>query len=214
MIKQLIFDCDGVLVDTEIVAATVMVNKLTGLGIEITVDHYLKTYTGSTFSGIFKENLKDISANDLHELVSFCEKEVYASLKPISGMTDLVKKIAIPKAVVSNSYLWQVKQALEVTGLKNEMSFYCSAEEVDRPKPYPDVYLLAAERAGCKPEQCLVIEDSKSGVTAAVAAGMKVIGFAGGSHILTGHDLVLKEKGAIEVANSANQLLPIISSYL
>lgn len=214
MIKQLIFDCDGVLVDTEIVAANVMVNKLALLDVNITVDYYLKTYTGSTFSGIFKENLKGLSQSELKQLVIECEEAVYDELKPIEGMTSLVKSLALSKAVVSNSYLWQVEKALNVTGLKSYMDFYCSSEEVEYPKPKPDVYLLAAKRAHCEPHECLVVEDSKSGVTAAVSAGMQVIGFTGGSHIRPGHASALKEKGAIEIAESANQLLPLIENFI
>lgn len=214
MFKQLIFDCDGVLVDTEIVAANVMVKKLTQFDVKITVDHYLKTYTGSTFSGIFKENIKNLSANDLALLVKGCEEEVYEELKPIKGMSQLVKSLKIPKAVVSNSYLWQVKKALEVTGINTNIDFYCSSEEVEFPKPSPDVYLLAAKRAGCTPEECLVVEDSKSGVSAALSAGMNVIGFTGGSHVTKDHGRLLKEKGAIDVADSADQLLPIINKLL
>lgn len=214
MIKQIIFDCDGVLVDTEIVAANVMIKKLASYDIDITVNYYLNTYTGSTFSGIFKENIKNLSPKELQKLVTDSEIAVYEELKPIKGMSDLVKSIKLPKAVVSNSYLWQVEKALTVTGLKDSMDFYCSSEEVKFPKPQPDVYLLAAERANCNPNECLVIEDSKSGVTAAISARMNVIGFTAGSHITPGHDQLLKEKGAIDTANSADQLLLLINKFI
>ncbi len=214
MIKQVIFDCDGVLVDTEIVAAQVMVDKLSSLGIEITTDHYFKTYTGSTFSGIFKALLPHAAPSDIHDLVTFCEHAVYENLVPITGMPEIVKSLKTPVAVVSNSYLWQVDKAMRITGLEDVIKGRFSSEQVAHPKPAPDVYLYAAKQLHCHPDECLVIEDSKSGVSAAVAAGMEVIGFTGGSHIQPGHAEQLIKKGAIETASSAAQLLLLINKML
>lgn len=214
MIKQVIFDCDGVLVDTEIVAAKVMVDKLSSMGVDITIDHYFKTYTGSTFSGIFRELLPQVPSDEIRTLVEYCEHSVYEKLIPIKGMPELVKMIKLPAAVVSNSYLWQVNKAMQTIGLDQTITSRFSSEMVAKPKPAPDVYLYAAEHLNSKPEECLVIEDSKSGVIAAVAANMQVIGFTGGSHIQPGHVNALKQKGAIETASSANQLLLLINEIV
>ncbi len=214
MIKQIIFDCDGVLVDTEIVAAKVMVKKLRELGIDITADHYFQTYTGSTFSGIFKSLLPELSSDKLAEIVQSCEHDVYKNLMPIAGMPELVKSINLPKAVVSNSYLWQVNKAMAAIGLEDDIKDRFSSEMVSRPKPAPDVYLHAANTNGYSPEECLVIEDSVSGVMAAVSAGMKVVGFTGGSHTQAGHKEALIKKGAVKTATSADELLLVINNML
>jgi len=213
MIKQLIFDCDGVLVDTEIVAARVMVSVLAEHNVQITVDHYLKTYTGSTFSGIFR-SLLDTSDEKIRELVEYCEKTVYEQLVPIEGIKGVVDAIELPKAVVSNSYLWQVNKALQVTQLDDHFPQRFSAQQVEKAKPAPDVYLLAAQTTGFRPEECLVVEDSKTGVTAAHSAGMNVIGFAAGSHIQPGHAEALKEKGAILTVDSPKALLLAIKDFI
>ncbi|MTI22730.1 HAD family phosphatase [Fulvivirga sp. RKSG066] len=211
MIKQIIFDCDGVLVDTEITAAQVVIDTLAEYNIPLTKDEYLKKYTGSTFSGTFKKLLSNLSIEQIHDIVERCERRVYEELQPIKGMAEVVSSLSLPVAVVSNSYLWQVDKALKVSGISESIANRYSSEQVENPKPAPDVYLLAAERTGYNPKECLVIEDSKSGVTAASAAGMTVIGFLGGSHIINGHGEALKEKGAKLTASTPQELLLLIN---
>ncbi|MBL6449000.1 HAD family phosphatase [Fulvivirga sp. 29W222] len=213
MFKQLIFDCDGVLVDTEIIAAEVMTKAFTQFDIHITVEEYLTTYTGKTISSIFNsllspEQLQNISLKDFtHQ----CDVDIYNQLRPVKGMQKVVRSLPFPKAVVSNSSLWQVKKAVKHIGLEdifNERLF--SSEMVSNPKPFPDIYLHAAKNLGISPELCLVVEDSKSGVKAAVEAGMTVIGFTGASHIRNGHGEILLEIGANHVASSPEELNALI----
>lgn len=214
MFKQVIFDCDGVLVDTEIVAAKVVIDKLSAYDISITMEEYLKTYTGSTFSGTFRQLLPHISDHEIENLVNYAEVTVYDQLQPIKGMPDLVRQLNVPVAVVSNSYLWQVKKALEFLSLSNKVKQYFSAEQVERPKPFPDVYHLARQKTGYTAKEIIVVEDSKTGVEAAVSAGLTVIGFTGASHITNGHDQALKEKGATHIASSAHELLHLLDDLL
>ncbi|MDX1628833.1 MAG: HAD-IA family hydrolase, partial [Fulvivirga sp.] len=201
-------------VDTEITAAEVVVKKLGRHGVDITVAHYLNTYTGSTFSKTFAALLNNITSTERDQLVLTCEKQVYESLKPIEGMASLVKSLQLPVAVVSNSYVWQIEKALKLLDLNNTINHIFSAEMVANPKPAPDVYLLAAQKCDVAPEACLVVEDSKSGVKSAVSAGMQVIGFCGGSHIRPGHDEELKKLGAKYVTQDANTLLLMIQKIL
>jgi len=209
-----IFDCDGVLVDTEIVAAKVAVQNLQKYDVEISIEEYISTYSGSITSLVFKKLLPQIDEQKLNTMVEGFEVEVYNSLVPITGMKEVIQNISLKKSVVSNSRLWQVEKAMKITGLGQYFSHLFSSEMVPNPKPHPDVYLLAAETNKVDPKECLVIEDSKSGVTAALSAGMNVIGFIGGSHILEGHDKELLKKGVASVANNPQKLLREIKQLI
>lgn len=213
MIKHVIFDCDGVLVDTEIVAANRVTAVLKNHGIDMSMEYYINNYTGKLLSDIYRK-LLDLGEAEVKQLVHETDHAIYEDLVPINGMQEVVAQIPHNKSVVSNSALWQVKKALAVTSLTSYFNSQFSAEMVKNPKPAPDVYLLAAETNNVQPGECLVIEDSISGVQAAVSAGMKVIGFTGASHIREGHDLKLKEKGAIETASSPDQLLLTIRGFI
>ncbi|GAA0189824.1 HAD family hydrolase [Fulvivirga kasyanovii] len=213
MFKQLIFDCDGVLVDTEIIAAEVMTKAFAQCDIHVTVEDYLTTYTGKTISSIFNSLLspEQLQQINLKEFTHQCDVDIYDQLRPVKGMQDVVRTLPFPKAVVSNSSLWQVKKAVKHIGLEdifNEKFF--SSEMVPNPKPWPDIYLHAAKTLEVSPEHCLVVEDSKSGVKAAVDAGMTVIGFTGASHIRNGHGEILLEIGASHVASNPDELKTLI----
>ncbi len=208
-IEQIIFDCDGVLVDSEIVAAEVMVPLLNSLGEKITLDYYLSTYSGKTFKGIFENLTLDVRIN-LEMLIKNVEEKVYQSVRPIVGMPNLVKKIELPKAVVSNSGMQQIEAALRATDLLNDLSNRYSSSMVTQPKPSPEVYLHAANKLQVDVSNCLVIEDSISGATAALTAGMQVIGFCGGSHITKSHGDKLKQLGVHFLASDAHELEHLI----
>ncbi len=213
-IKKVIFDCDGVLVDSEIVAAEVVTRELSALGMDIEVNHYLANYSGKTFRDILV--LLDIELPyPIAEFIAKAEQLVYEHIRPIEGIHDVLNGIALEKAVVSNSYLEQVRKSIESIGIADHFGNRCfSASMVEKPKPSPMVYQLAAKTLGVHPEECLVIEDSKSGVTAASNANMNVIGFCGGSHILDGHDEELTILGAKKVAMNTTELSSIIATFL
>lgn len=216
MIKQVIFDCDGVLVDTEIIAAEIMVDLLSDLSIQIDTHQYIQEFTGKTFSDIMQYfNVNSIPGKDIESLAKQSEHAIYDHLREIPGMPELVQSLDLPVAVASNSNLWQVKKALQFLQLEDTIGeAFFSAEMVASPKPSPDVYLLAAEKTGQAPAQCLVVEDSTSGVRSALSAGMEVIGFCGASHILPGHAEKLAELGASSIAHDAKELKSILSSRL
>ncbi|MEM9858303.1 MAG: HAD family phosphatase [Bacteroidota bacterium] len=204
--KQLIFDCDGVLVDTEIVAAKVMTELLQSYGIDIDTKDYIQKFTGKTFTTIFESFNLD-PKRDIQEIAKSIEQKIYANLREIPGMSDLLLAQHLPVSIVSNSATWQVKKALQFLGIEKRIgSSYFSSEMVPRPKPYPDIYLKAAEYHDVVPGECLVIEDSISGATAALTAGMPVIGFCGASHIQTDHAEKLYEIGVSRVAFDAAEL--------
>lgn len=216
MIKQLIFDCDGVLVDSEIIAAQVMVDSLNQYGIPITTAYYLEYCTGKTFTGI-KSSLSDQFGIPLPEdfTKSVTEKmEIVISdqLNPVVGVSDLLDQIiSRPKAVVSNSDLDQINVSLTQTRISHHFGLNIfSAEQVVNAKPSPEVYLYAADILKVQPKDCLVVEDSISGATSALAAGMNVVGFLAGRHITEGHDDRLRNIGVEKMAYSSRELKEII----
>ncbi len=204
-IKQIIFDCDGVLVDTEIVSAEVMVNLLKSLGQKIEIKYFLSAYTGKTFRTIFEDMAIDPRV-DMDMLIKNVEERVYEDVRAIDGMPELAARVDLPKAVVSNSNLWQIEKALTATGLLEIFEHRYSSSMVSKPKPSADIYLYAAKNLGVSPSNCLAIEDSISGCTSALSAGMNVIGFGGGQHIDDNHRKELTRLGVPFIANSADEL--------
>ena len=130
-------------------------------------------------------------------------------------MPELVLDIQQPVAIASNSANWQVEKAIDHLGLVEKVgSNYFTSEMVNRPKPFPDVYLKASEQTGVAPEHCLVIEDSISGAKSALGAGMYVIGFCGGSHITADHHYRLRDLGIERIANNSSELRVLLQEYL
>jgi HAD superfamily hydrolase (TIGR01509 family) len=212
-IEQIIFDCDGVLVDSEIVAAEVMVPVLKSLGQIIEIPYYLSNYSGKTFRTIFNDI--DIDTRiDIDLLIKNIEERVYRDIKAVEGIANVIKGLNLPMAVVSNSSMDQINTALTATNLGLHFNDLFSSNMVKNPKPSSDIYLYAAKKLSRNVKECLVIEDSKSGVTAALGAGMHVIGFCGGKHILKSHADELKELGVHYVAHNAIELQSIIGSII
>ena len=183
--KYFLFDCDGVLVDTEFTAATKMTQALNNLGVDLSIEYYLKNLSGTTFSSIvhryFNNTLSPIEVQGITDLV---EDEVAEEVKLIDGVNELLLNLSVGKSVVSNSSVRTVEHALKVTGIKRHFSSKIfSSDLVKNPKPAADIYLLAIAVLGYKVSEIIVIEDSISGAKAAISAGLKVIGFTGGSHI-------------------------------
>lgn len=216
MIKHILFDCDGVLVDTEITAAQVMVEAMQKKGADISVNYYLQNLSGSTFSVIlntyFGSSFNGVAKKDF---INVLEQQIVENVEAISGVSDLLDSIPIPKSIVSNSEIWQVKKEIEKTHIDHFFTGHIfSSELVANPKPAPDVYKLAVKELGLNNDELLVVEDSLTGAKAALAAGLKVIGFSGASHILPGHDSKLLALGVSEVASSMEELGVIINKII
>jgi HAD superfamily hydrolase (TIGR01509 family) len=179
----IIFDCDGVLVDSEAISAKVFQEMILELGAEIDFETVLEQITGTSM----KENLAFFAQNIDGELPASFEtdfrKRSYEAfktdLKPIKGIHDLLNKIKIPIGVASSGPVEKIRLNLTTTNLihffgKNIFSSY----EIGSWKPDPEIYLHAAKVMGFKPEECAVIEDSLPGIQAAKAGGFDVFGFA------------------------------------
>lgn len=209
--KLFISDCDGVLIDSEILAAQMMVEHLQTFGVHIELNNYLRTWSGMTFSSIMRALSQQHGFSlppDFVEVITQ-KHEAYAAqhLQAIAGVKEAYAQIDLPKAVVSNSLLWQVKHAVEFVEMQEVFGKHLfSSEMVTHPKPAPDIYLHVAAQFGLKPEEIIVVEDSKSGAKAAVDAGMHVIGFTGASHILDDHADRLREIGVKAVVNKMADL--------
>lgn len=192
----IIFDCDGVLVDSEAISAKVFQEMIFELGTEIEFETVLEQITGTSM----KENLQFISEiinGDLPaEFETEFRKRSYEAfktdIKPINGIPDLLKKIKVPVGVASSGPVEKIRLNLTTTNLihffgENIFSSY----EIGSWKPNPQIYLHAAKKMGFKPEECAVIEDSLPGIQAAKAGGFDVFGFASEKN-----KILFKEAGA------------------
>ena len=215
-IKHILFDCDGVLVDTEYVAAHKMCEALNQHGASVDIDHYHKVHSGTTFSAILEHYFgNSMSSEAKSDLMNHVEAQVAKSVKAVNGISQLLNSLAINKSVVSNSSIATVEHALKTTGMSEYFdNRIFSSEQVKRAKPAPDLYLFALNSLNLSREEILVVEDSRTGAQAAVAAGLKVVGFTGASHILPGHSDKLLEIGVIDVAEDALSLEKILVSML
>lgn len=208
--KHIIFDCDGVLIDTEIVAAEVTVDWLSSEKVNISVEEFIIQHTGKTFTNIINQlkaegHLK--ASLKTEAIVPLLDEQIKAKVRPIFGISDLLTQISTPKSVVSNSAAHYVTEALEKIGASHHFeNRVFSAEMVAQAKPSPLVYLLAIDTIQIPREEIIVVEDSFTGVQAALAARLTTIGFLGGSHIQPGHGEKLKQLGVFDLANNHEEL--------
>ena len=212
-----IFDCDGVLVDSEIVAARVEAEMLREAGHDITAEELAERYAGLTFRDILIRIEEEAQMLFKASLIDHAEARVDERLrkevKPISGVAEVLASLSLKKCVCSNSSEHRIAAMLERTGLGRFFEgviFSSLATPSKRPKPAPDVFLYAAEKMGAEPARCIVIEDSVHGITGARAAGMRVIGFTGASHTSPGHANMLMEAGAETSIHHMADLKPTI----
>ncbi|EIM75660.1 hypothetical protein A33O_07540 [Nitratireductor aquibiodomus RA22] len=217
--ELVIFDCDGVLVDSEIIASRVEARVLTQAGFEITPEELASRYAGLTFKDILlsiEENADaPLQATLIDQAESEVDKKVRKEVKPLEGVHEAVAAVTMPKCVCSNSSYERVEAMLSRTRLLPFFKdhIYSSLETPSRqPKPAPDVFLYAAEKMGAAPGRCFVIEDSVHGIAGARAAGMRVIGFTGGAHIQPGHADLLMEAGAETVIHRFQDLAGVIEA--
>ena len=210
-VQCVIFDCDGVLVDSEILANRTALQMLQPFGFTMSWQDY-----GSSFAGKIEEDILRIIQEEYGidlppdfnvQLRRAIDHRLDHELQPIAGMKEVVAAVALPRAVVSNSRLARVAASLKMAGLAKAFGDNVFAVDlVARPKPAPDLYLYAARQLDTEPAACLVVEDSASGVTAAHRAGMPVIGFLAASHIPPGHADTLRAAGAYTTAVTAAEL--------
>jgi HAD superfamily hydrolase (TIGR01509 family) len=216
MISHVIFDCDGVLIDSEKISMAVDMALLAQNGIHLTEAEMYLRFVGPTFEDMVAELEREYKTTlppDLSARKDGMMLELYRrDLKPVPGVIPMLRKLALPKSIGTNGPRDRALEALRITGLApffgDRLTTY---EDVKNPKPAPDVYQLAAQRAGLTPAHCLVVEDSVTGATAALAAGCKVIGFTGVAHEPLAKARELKELGVSHVIHDMGELLDAIS---
>lgn len=214
-----IFDCDGVLIDSEIISAIVTAEILNDEGIAMTAEEVT-----SRFAGLASGEMEAILSEETGLPVSGRIKERIQAefdrrivhVKAVPGVAELLDTLDGPRCVGSNADSAYLKKALTSAGLYDRFKPYVfSASEVGtrKGKPDPNVFLHAAQELGVAPSDAIVIEDSFAGVSAAVRAGMRAIGFTGGAHSWPGHAEALMEAGAETVVRRHSDILAVIEAF-
>jgi len=216
-IELLICDCDGVIVDSEIVSERLMQHALSVYAPAEEVAGLLSNAFGLTSLDIVKLAEQrfgvSIPASLTIEVRRRSEALLASETPIITGVREALEAIELPLAVASNSRLHCVETVLRRAGLSERVGGHVScAEMVALPKPAPDVYLHAAASRHTEPARCLAIEDSTTGVRAALAAGMRVIGFIGASHIPLGHADTLHRLGVTAIIERMEQLPAMVAA--
>lgn len=202
----IIFDCDGVLVDSEILAARIDAGLLTEAGYAVTAAEVAHRFAGLTTERIFALAGEALGRPIPEAVRRRAEQEtdrlLAAEVEAVAGAHAMLDRLEGPRCICSNSRPERLRVSLGRTGLWERFRPYVfSAREVGdgRGKPAPDVFLHAARVLETAPAEAVVVEDSVPGVQGAVAAGMRVVGFTGGAHSWPGHGEALMDAGAVTV---------------
>ena len=192
MISLVIFDCDGVLIDSEIISTTVLVEELARHGIAIEMSHVLEHFIGHPYA-VVAGKIAAIAGAPLPDTFERSYRarllqRFEAELRPMPGIVDVLDALSVPYCAATSSSPERAHHSLRAAGLAERFGdrIY-TISMVARPKPAPDLFLHAAAAMGAEPRQCLVIEDSDLGIAAAQAAGMIAWQFTGGSHYAASH---------------------------
>lgn len=183
-----IFDCDGVIVDSELMSAAVLMQLMADDGMGISMETFRQDFLGRSFASASaqcrKRFGKPLADSFLPRYKSRLLAEMRDKLQPIAGIADVLANMSCPFCLASSSSPERIKVSLEATGVARFFEGRCfSSVQVANGKPAPDLFLFAAEQMGLCAARSLVVEDSEMGVRAARAAGAGVWHFLGGSHL-------------------------------
>jgi len=214
----IIFDCDGVLVDSEVISCRVHAEVLTRHGYPITAEQVFARFLGRSALAANREVEAELGRalpDDFDaQLKAALFDEFTVSLQAVPHVAEALAAIATPVCVASSGTPDKIRTSLTHTGLLPRLAPHIfSATQVAHGKPAPDLFLFAAAQMGAAPGRCLVVEDSVPGVTAARAAGMTAFGFAGGSHCRAGHTEALIAAGARAGFDDMRQLPEMIRKF-
>ena len=196
-----IFDCDGVLVETEPLATQLFVQMFAEYGFQLSYEECLRKFAGAVIPERLEVTAQALNWTPPADFLSMFDQRIIPlterELKTVPHIHDLIESISVPICVASNGSRDEITLRLKLAHLTQRFgSAIFSGVEVPHPKPAPDVFLAAAKAFNTSPARCIVIEDSTLGVTAAVRAGMKVYG-----HAAVTSSEALREAGAIPFAN-------------
>jgi HAD superfamily hydrolase (TIGR01509 family) len=213
-----IFDCDGVLVDSEVIASRIFAACLCEAGIELTVEQAMAFGVGKSATtlgaAVEQEFGRPLPPDFVERMRARVMTAFTGELKAVDGVDRLLSTLTLPRCVASNSHIDRVRHALTATHLLSHFDPHIyTAAMVERGKPAPDLFLFAAARHGVAPDQCLVVEDSLSGVAAALAAGMPVAGFVGASHCQPDHGTTMRHAGCVEVFMRMQELAEFLGVW-
>jgi HAD superfamily hydrolase (TIGR01509 family) len=214
----LICDCDGVLIDSESIAGRMLVQEIEALWPGVDAEPIVTPLLGLRIETVLLRTAETLGRSLDTAQIDAIRVVVEASAveaPSVDGIAAALSAIALRKACASNSFTSYVEAVLSRTGLVRFFGerIFC-ADTVANPKPAPDVYLAAARTMRVAPGRCLVVEDSVTGVTAAAAAGMTVLGFVGGGHASEGQIDALKRAGASVVFDEMGQLPALVEQWL
>lgn len=211
--RLVIFDCDGVLVDSEVISNEILARALSAEGLPTTLAEARKAYQGRLLAEIVREAEARLGHSLPADWLARYERDRAAvfrrELRAVPGAAEAVAAFSaagVEVCVASQGKLEKIRLSLELTGLRDlfpERALF-SAELVARGKPHPDLFLHAASTIGAHPSECLVVEDSPSGVIAASAAAMRVFGYAADS------DPAALERAGAELLWSLAELPPLL----
>ena len=210
-----IFDCDGVLVDSEVISCRAHAETLTRHGYAITAEQVLDRFLGRSM----RQSVLEVETELGRSLPDDFHAQVYAeifrsfavSLEATPHIEETLAAMSLPVCVASSGPPEKISASLNRVGLYDRFAPHIfSAVQVKHGKPAPDLFLFAAAQMQAAPARCLVIEDSLAGIAAAVAAGMTVLGFHGGSHCRPGHGDTLCAAGAIATFGDMRKLPGLI----
>jgi HAD superfamily hydrolase (TIGR01509 family) len=214
-VDLIIFDCDGVLVDSEVISCRAHAETLTRHGYPITADQVLERFLGHSM----RQATLEVEAELGRSLPDDFHSQVYAeifrlfasSLEATPHIRETLAQIALPVCVASSGPPEKISASLNRVGLYDRFAPHIfSAVQVRNGKPAPDLFLFAAEQMRIAPARCLVIEDSVAGIAGAIAAGMTVLGFHGGSHCRPGYGDRLRAAGGAATFDDMRQLPGLI----
>jgi len=214
----IIFDCDGVIADSEVLSTRASAMALAEFGLDLTEQAVADLLIGQTLetglARIRQQYHIELPATFATRKMQLTEAAFRRELKPVQGIVPFLDTLDLPYCVASNSAHERLRFTFEATGLTHYFAGRIfSADDVAQGKPAPDLFLYAASQNATPPEHCLVIDDSPSGVRAAVAAGMPVIGFTGGSHATPALDEQLRDAGATWIMSDYQSVSTHINQY-
>ncbi len=217
--KAVIFDCDGVLIDSEVIAVNVALTCLAEIGLVYDRHEYAGRFLGNTAAdhhrGLDDDHRthfgRPLPEGFTETLSARMFTAMMDNVHAVPGALDVVRALDMPMGVASGSHPARLERKLREAGM---FAFFAphvySAQIVARGKPAPDIYLHAAARMGVPSAHCIAVEDSVNGVTSARAAGMVVVGFTGGGHCPPNQAEVLRGAGACRVVAHMDQLLTVL----
>lgn len=214
----IIFDFDGVLLESELELNRLIADLLTSLGAPTTLQQALRSFTGLTGPDLMKVIETrlggPVPSGFTDEMRRASDRALRDGLEPLVGAVEFVHGLPpdLPRAVASSSSTRWIRAHLDHLGLRDsfEPHIYSGKEHVTRGKPAPDLYLHAARELGVDIARAVILEDSKVGATGALASGATVIGLAAGRHCLDGHGDMLREVGVEHIAHSFEEVRQLL----